>query len=90
MDFTDLNRACPKDIFPFPTIDRLVDASLGFQVLSFMDAFSRYNQISIHPDDQEHTSFIIEECTYCYTDIPFGLKNAGATYQRFMSKIFLG
>lgn len=59
VDFTNLNKACPKDRFPFPTIDRLVDASLGFRVLSFMDEFSEYNQISMHPNDHEKTSFVI-------------------------------
>ena len=81
VDFIDLNRACPKDSFPLPSIDRLVDASEGHCVLSFMDAFSGYNQIMMDPSDQEKTAFITEEGLYCYKVIPFGLKNAGATYQ---------
>lgn len=59
--FADLNRACPTDSFPLPTVNRLIDASSGFRFLSFMDAFSRYNQISMHPNDQEKASFVIEE-----------------------------
>ena len=58
IDFTDLNKACPKDSFLLPHIDMLVDATAGHEMLSFMDAFSDYNQILMHPDDQEKTSFI--------------------------------
>ena len=61
VDFTDLNKACPKDSFPLPSIDPLVDASAGHYVLSFMDAFSSYNQIIMDPSDQEKTAFITEE-----------------------------
>ena len=88
VDFTDLNRACPKDSFPLPLIDRLVDTSAGHCILSFMDAFSGYNQIIMDPSDQEKTAFITEEGLYCYKVIPFGLKNAGATYQRLVNKVF--
>ena len=58
IDFTDVNRACPKDSFPLPRIDLIIDAIAGHELLSFMDAFSGYNQISIDPDDQEKTSFV--------------------------------
>jgi len=61
IDFTDLNKACPKDSFPLPHIDMLVDATAGHELLSFMDAFSGYNQILMHPDDQEKTAFITEK-----------------------------
>ena len=88
IDFTDLNKACPKDSFPLPSIDRLVDASAGHHVLSFMDAFSGYNQIMMDPSDQKKTAFITEEGLYCYKVMPFGLKNAGATYQRLVNKVF--
>ena len=88
IDFTDLNKACPKDSFPLPHIDRLVEATAGHQLLSFMDAFSGYNQILMNPDDQEKTSFITKRGTYCYKVMPFGLKNAGATYQRLVNKMF--
>ncbi|XP_024012926.1 uncharacterized protein LOC112087144 [Eutrema salsugineum] len=82
VDFTDLNKACPKDSFPLPHIDRLVEATAGNELLSFMDAFSGYNQILMHPQDREKTSFITDRGIYCYKVMPFGLKNAGATYQR--------
>ena len=88
IDFTDLNRACPKDSFPLPRIDLIVDATAGHELLSFMDAFSGYNQIRMDPNDQEKTSFITEQGTYCYQVMPFGLKNAGATYQRLVNKMF--
>ena len=80
IDFTDINKACPKDSFPFPRIDLIVDATAGHELLSFMDAFSGYNQISMDPDDQEKTLFVTAQGTYCYRLMPFGLKNEGATY----------
>ncbi|CAA7039555.1 unnamed protein product [Microthlaspi erraticum] len=88
IDFTDLNKACPKDSYPLPHIDRLVEATAGHQLLSFMDAFSGYNQIKMNPEDQEKTAFITDRGTYCYKVMPFGLKNAGATYQRLVNKMF--
>ncbi|XP_072059698.1 uncharacterized protein [Arachis hypogaea] len=88
VDFTDLNKACPKDAYPLPSIDTLVDNSCGYGTLSFMDAYSGYNQIFMHPSDQEKTAFITEYGNYCYNVMPFGLKNAGATYQRLMNKVF--
>ena len=80
IDFTDINKACPKNSFPLPRIDLIVDATAGHELLSFMDAFSGYNQISMNPDDQEKTSFVTAQGTYCYRVMPFKLKNAGATY----------
>ena len=88
IDFTDINKACPKDSFPFPRIDLIMDATAGHELLSFMDAFSGYNQINMDPDDQEKTSFITVQGTYCYRVMPFGLKNAGATYQRLVNRMF--
>ena len=88
VDFTGLNRAYPKDSFSLSSIDQLVDASAGYCVLSFMDAFSGYNQIMMDPSDQEKTTFITEEGLYCYKAMSFGLKNAGATYQRLVNKVF--
>ena len=88
IDFTDINRACPKDSFPLPWIDLIVDATVGHELLNFMDAFSGYNQISMDPSDQEKTSFVIGRGTYCYRVMPFGLKNAGATYQRLVNRMF--
>jgi hypothetical protein len=88
IDFTDLNKACPKDSSPLPRIDLLVDSTSGHQLLSFMDAFSGYNQIQMAEVDQEKTSFITDRGLYCYKVMPFGLKNAGATYQRLVNKMF--
>ena len=88
IDFTDINKACPKDSFPLPRMDLIVDATAGHELLSFMDAFSGYNQISMHPGDQEKTSFVTAQGTYCYRVMPFGLKNAGATYQRSVNRMF--
>ncbi|CAJ2676946.1 unnamed protein product [Trifolium pratense] len=89
-DYTDLNRACPKDSYPLPCIDRLVDNSSGFKLLSFMDAYSGYNQIPMAVADREKTAFMTESGNYYYKVMPFGLKNAGATYQRMMNKVFRG
>ena len=88
IDFTDINKACPKDSFPLPRIDLIVDATAGHELLSFMDAFSGYNQISMDPNDQEKTSFVTAQGTYCYRVMPFGLKNAGATFQRLVNWMF--
>ena len=88
IDFTDINRACPKDSFPLPQIDLIVDATASHELLNFMDALSGYNQISMDPSDQEKTSFVTGQGTYCYRVMPFGLKNAGATYQRLVNKMF--
>ena len=80
VDFTDLNKACPKDSYPLPHLDQLVDSTTGHQLLSFMDAFSGYNQIKMDETDQEKISFITSQGLFCYKVMPFGLKNAGATY----------
>lgn len=88
IDFTHLNKACPKDSFPLPHIDRLVEATCEHELLSFMDAFSEYNQILMHSDDQEKTVFITERGIYCYKVMPFGLKNTGATYQMLVNQMF--
>ena len=87
VDFTDLNKACPKDSYPLPSIDALVDSASGCKLLSFLDAFSGYYQIKMHPMDEEKTAFMTERSCYCYRVMPFGLKNAGATYQRLMDKV---
>src|SRR4051812_8977095 len=88
MDFTDLNKACPKDHYPLPRIDQVVDRASGHQMLSFMDAFSRFNQIFMAEKDKEKTIFITESGIYHYNVMPFRLKNAGATYQQLDNKIF--
>ena len=79
-DFRDLNKACPKDDFPLPNIDMIVDLTAGYEILSLMDGFSGYNQIKIVEEDQHKTTFTTPWGTFCYTMMPFGLKNAGATY----------
>ena len=88
VDFTDLNKACPKDSFPLPRIDQLVDSTIGHKLLSFMDTFSGYNQIRIAEEDQENTAFITSQGLYCYKVMPFGLKNTKVTYQRLVNKMF--
>ena len=80
MDFTDLNKACPKDAYPLLSIDKLVDGDLEVRFLSFVDTYSDYNQVKMHPIDEEKMAFIIENATYCYIMMPFVLKNAGDTY----------
>ncbi|XP_022851454.1 uncharacterized protein LOC111373186 [Olea europaea var. sylvestris] len=90
VDYTGLNKVCPKDSYPLPRIDQLVDATSGHERLSFLDAFLGYHQILMAEADQEKTSFITDFGTYCYTAMPFGLKNAGATYQRMVNKVFRG
>ena len=89
-DYTDLNKACPKDAYPLPSIDRLVDGATGHRILSFLYAFSGYNQIPMYDRDMDKTTFITETANYCYQVMPFGLKNAGATYQRLMDQVFKG
>ena len=88
MDFTDLNRACLKDSFLLPRIDQLMDSTVGHKLLTFMDTFSGYNQIRMAEEDQEKTSFIMSQGLYYYKVMPFGLKNAGSTYQRLVNKMF--
>lgn len=88
MDFQDLNKACPKDDFPLPRIDMIVDLIVGHKILPLMDDFSRYNQIKISIDDQHKTTFTCAWGTFCWNIISFGLKNARATYQQAMTTIF--
>ena len=84
VDFHDLNQATPKDNFPLPHIDVLVDNTAGNHRFSFMDGFSGYNQIKMAEKDKAKTTFITAWGTFCNKVMPFGLKNAGATYQRAM------
>uniref|UniRef100_A0A2N9ESE9 Integrase catalytic domain-containing protein n=1 Tax=Fagus sylvatica TaxID=28930 RepID=A0A2N9ESE9_FAGSY len=77
-----------KQSYPLPRIDQLVDSTTGHKLLSFMDAFSGYNQIQMTEEDQEKTAFITSRGLFCYKAMPFGLKNAGATYQRLVNKMF--
>ena len=88
IDFTNLNKACPKDSFPLPRIDQLVDVTIGQELLSFMDAYSEYNQILMCELEEEHTFFIIDQGLYWYKAMPFSHKNVGATYQRLVNGMF--
>ncbi|XP_038722022.1 uncharacterized protein LOC120014175 [Tripterygium wilfordii] len=88
VDFTDLNKVCPKDLFPLPKIDQLVDMTSGMVRMSFLDAYRGYHQIPMHPSDQEKTSFITPKGIFCYQVMPFGLKNVGATFRRMVTKLF--
>jgi len=81
IDFRDLNEVCPKDKFPLPITDIMIDNTCGFERMSFMDGFSRYNQIKMYPDVEKHTSFRTPLGVYYYIMMPFGLKYAGTTYQ---------
>ena len=88
VDYTSLNEACPKDHFPLPRIDQIVDSTSGCEILSFLDAYSGYHQIAMKEYDQLVTSFITPYGSYCYVTMPFSLKNAGATYQWCMQQCF--
>ncbi|GAU24562.1 hypothetical protein TSUD_149030 [Trifolium subterraneum] len=88
VDFIDLNKSCPKDPYPLSNIDRLIDGASGYKTLSFMDAYSGYNQIKMSSTDSPHTTFMTNTCNFFYKVMPFGLKNAGATYQRLMDRVF--
>jgi hypothetical protein len=88
VDYTGLNKACPKVPYPLPRIDQIVDSTTGCKTLSFLDAYSGYHQIKMKESDQLATSFITPFGMYCYTTMPFGLRNVGATYQRCMNHVF--
>ena len=88
VDYMGLNKACPKDPFPLPRIDQVVDSTSGCETLCFLDAYSRSHQIAMKESDQLTTSFITPFGSFCYVTMPFGLKNIGATYQRYMLKCF--
>jgi len=88
MDFHDLNKAYPKDNFPAPFINQILDECAGSELFSFMDGFSGYNQIQIKPEDQHKITFICPWGTFAYRKMPFGLKNAVATFQHAMTFVF--
>ena len=88
VDFTYLNNACPKDSFPLPRIDQLVDSLAGHELLTFMDIFSGYKKILMKEEDQEKIAFIISQGLYCYKVMLFELKNVGAIYQRLVNQMF--
>jgi len=88
LDYTDSNKACPKDAYPLPSIDHLVDRAFGHHILSFLDAYSGYNQIPMYHINSEKIAFITNFVNNCYNIMPFGLKNARTTCQRLMNRIF--
>ena len=88
IDFTNLNEASPKDSYPLSKIDQLVDATAGYERMSFLDAYFGYNHIKMNENDRIHTTFITKRGLYCYKVMPFGLKNAGTTYQRLINRMF--
>jgi hypothetical protein len=88
IDYTSLNKACPKVPFPLPRIDQIVDSTAWCELLSFLDAYSGYHQIKMKESDQLATSLITPFGMFCYVTMPFGLRNAGATYQRCMQHVF--
>ncbi|PKA49398.1 RNA-directed DNA polymerase like [Apostasia shenzhenica] len=88
VDFRTLNQACPKDTYPLPRIDTMVDRTFGYEVMSFLVAFSGYHQIRMAKEDEEKIAFITDFDTYCYNVMPFGLKNAGATSRHMIDAVF--
>nr|GEV43024.1 reverse transcriptase domain-containing protein [Tanacetum cinerariifolium] len=90
VDFMDLNKACPQDCYPLLEIDWKVKSLCGYPFKCSLDAYKGYHQIQLAEADEEKTAFHTRQRVYCYTKMPFGLKNAGATYQRLMDKAFEG
>jgi hypothetical protein len=90
IDFTSLNKACPKDNFPLPRIDKIVDSATGCKVMSLLDCFSSYHQIYMKEEDKASTSFITPFGTYCFIRMPEGLKNAGSTFSRLTKRVLEG
>ncbi|GJY87956.1 reverse transcriptase domain-containing protein, partial [Tanacetum coccineum] len=88
VDFKDLNKACPKDGYPLPKIDWKVESLCGFPFKFFLDAYKGYHQIKMTKEDEEKTTFITIQGVFCYSKMPFGLRNARATYQRLVDKAF--
>ena len=82
IDFKDLNKACPKDCYPLPEVDLKIGSLTGFPFKCFLDAYKGYHQIQMREEDEEKTAFHTDKGIFCYRKMPFGLKNAGATYQR--------
>jgi hypothetical protein len=87
IDFTDLNKACPKNEFPLPRIDSLMDAAATSELMSLLDCYSGYHQIWMKKEDELKTSFITPSGTYCYLRMPEGLKNAGGSFSRMTAEV---
>ena len=90
IDFRNLNKACQKDKFPLPTMEKILQKVAGSEPMSFLDGFLGYNQILVHLDDRLKTNFRTKWGTYPYHKMPFGLVNVGATFQRAMDIAFKG
>ena len=90
MDFINLNRASLKDNYPLPKMDHILHKVVGASRMSMMDGFSGYNQVAVLPEDQKKTTFTTPWGTFMYARMPFGLINAGATFQRAMDIAFVG
>ncbi|GKF91278.1 reverse transcriptase domain-containing protein, partial [Tanacetum coccineum] len=88
VDFTDINKAFPKDCYPLPKIDWNVESLSGFRLKCFLDAYKGYHQIQMAEGDEDKTAYFAGEGVFCYRKMPFGLKNARATYQRLVDKVF--
>jgi hypothetical protein len=90
IDFTSLNKACPKDNFPLPRIDKIVDSAAGCEVMSLLDCFSGYHQIYMKEEDKANISFITPFGTYCFIKMLEGLKNAGSTFSCLTKRVLEG
>ncbi|GKB39276.1 reverse transcriptase domain-containing protein [Tanacetum coccineum] len=88
VDFTDINKACPKDCYPLPEVNQKVESLSGFRLKCFLDAYKGYHQIQMAKGDEDNTNCFTEKGVFCYNKMPFGLKNARATYQRLIDKVF--
>jgi hypothetical protein len=88
VDFKNLNDACPKDCYPLPSIDVKVDSLAPFRYKCFLDAYKGYYQVQMAKEDEDKTAFYTDIGIFCYTKMPYRLKNTGATYQRLMDKVF--
>jgi hypothetical protein len=90
IDYTSLNKACPKDEYPLPRICQIMNSTTSCELLLFLDAYSGYHQISLAVDDEEKTTFIASFGIFCYTKMAFRLKNEGATYQKCVHTVLEG
>jgi hypothetical protein len=88
IDYTSLNKACPKDPFPLTRIDKIVDSTSGCDIMCFLDAYSGFHQILMSREDEEHTAFITLDVLFCYVYMPYDLKNALPTFVHAMHKTF--
>jgi hypothetical protein len=87
IDFTSLNKACPKDNFPLPRINKIIDSAAGYEVMSLLDCFSGYHQIYMKEEDKASTRFITPFSTYCFVRMPEGLKNTDSTFSHLTKKV---